>query len=171
MASVLKDKVTVSELSKFGFKVGNEFINYSKQLPEADKTNVVPGATFEGDFYVADSGKRYLNKILSSVPSAKGAAVSSQTTLAAPAFVDTEQAKKYAPKPFVAKFAKKDGAESTTMSKSEWQAKDRSQLIGGLSHDAAAITAALVNVTQVLKPLDLYKELLTGMIAIREELK
>ncbi len=164
MSNTVKERIKVDELSKFGFKVGQEYINYSKHIPEADKTNVVPGAEFEAELFVADSGKRYLNKILFSVPSAKVADASLGTVQKA---VDTERAKKFTPK-----FQKKD--ESATMSKSEWQAKDRSQLIGGLSHDAAAITAAMLglqvynNTDEVLK---CYQQVLVGMLKIRDDMK
>lgn len=165
MANTVKETVKVSNLSKFGFQIGQEFVNYSKHLPEGDKTKVVPGAEFEAELYVADSGKRYLNKILSSVPSAKAASVPSATT------VDTERAKKFVPK-----FEKKaeGSAASTSMSKADWQAKDRSQLIGGLSHDAATMASSILNVQpaeSVSDALKVYKELLEGMLKIREEVR
>jgi hypothetical protein len=67
MSSIVQEQVTVSELSKYGFKVNDEYINYSKTLSEADKGRVVPGLVFTGEFYIADSSKRYLNKILGEV--------------------------------------------------------------------------------------------------------
>ncbi len=162
MANTVTERITVAELSKFGFKVGQEYVNYSKKLTEAEKTRVVPGAEFDAELFVADSGKRYLNKILSGM----AASVSS----AAPAVVpDVERAKKFVPK-----FEKKETGASATMSKSEWQAKDRSQLIGGLSHDAAAITAAFVTVSGEVKGeaiLESYKFILQGMLKIRDEVK
>jgi hypothetical protein len=71
MATTVKELVKVDELSKFGFKVGQEYVNYSKQLSESDKAKVVPGVSFEAEMYVADSGKRYLNKVLTTVATNK----------------------------------------------------------------------------------------------------
>jgi hypothetical protein len=116
MASTVKDRIKVANLTKFGFQVGTEFVNYSKQLPEADKTQVVPGAEFDAEMYVADSGKRYLNKILASVHTLGVVA----PTIANPLghAVDTERAKKFTPK-----FQKKEDT-SSGLSKDEWAAKD-----------------------------------------------
>lgn len=99
-------KVKVEEMSKFGFKANGRYVNYSKQLSDADKANVVPGAEFEAEYFIADSGKEYLNKILSSVEAPK---------------VDTARAKKFTPK-----YEKKtDAPTSAGLSKDEWAAKDR----------------------------------------------
>ncbi len=62
--------VKVDALSKFGFKSGDEYINWSKLLKDEDKVNVVPGRTLQMDLYVAESGKRYVNKVLNEVQSA-----------------------------------------------------------------------------------------------------
>lgn len=120
MASTEIIKVKVQELSKYGFKANDRYVGLSKQLKEADKTRIVPGAEFDAEFYVADSGKEYLNKILSQSATAQVAA----TPLTITPVVDTERAKKFTPKPFVAKFQKKDDI-STGLSKDEWAQKDR----------------------------------------------
>lgn len=169
MANTVKEKIRVDELSRFGFKVGSEYLNYSKKLSEDDKTRVVPGAEFEAELYVADSGKRYLNKILSDVVALASAKAVPPMAVSSIPGVDAERAKKFTPK-----FQKKADESSDKMSKGEWAAKDRSQLIGGLSHDAAAITAAFVTVSGELKGeaiLQSYKFILEGMLKIREELK
>lgn len=65
MASVVKEKVQVVELTKYGFKDGTgAYVGWSKQLPEAAKTPVVPGRSFDMELYIADSGKRYVNAII-----------------------------------------------------------------------------------------------------------
>lgn len=161
MASTTIVKVKVQELTKYGFKANDKFVNYSKQFK--DQAMVVPGAAFEAEYYISDGGKEYLNKILSnSVVSSFAPAINSEPK------ADTQRAKKFTPK-----FNKPVSAasDSEKMSKADWSAKDRSQLIGGLSHDAAAITAALVACTSVEDPLKLYKSLLEGMLKIREEVK
>lgn len=172
MANTVIVKVKVQELSKYGFKANDRYVGLSKNLSEADKTRLVPGAEFEAEYYVADSGKEYLNKILASVSSApQSPGDSANAPKTAYPKVDTERAKKFTPK-----YEKKAAvSDSEKMSKADWSAKDRSQLIGGLSHDAAAITAALVTVIgDIYEPknaLTAYKELLVGMLAIREEVK
>ncbi len=169
MSSTVKERIKVDELSKFGFKVGAEYVNFSKHLPEGDKTNVVPGAEFEAELFVADSGKRYLNKIIGGSTKPYSSLVSGAEQH--PHVDEVKLAAEKAKKPFMPKFQKKEEVASDKMSKSEWQAKDRSQLIGGLSHDAAAITASLVACTAVDDPLKLYKSLLEGMLKIRDEVK
>jgi hypothetical protein len=160
MASTTVVKVKVEELTKYGFRANGRYVNFSKQF--TDQAKVVPGAEFEAEFYVADSGKEYLNKVLNAVAKVDV----SKVIAPASAVVDVERAKKFTPK-----FEKK--ADADKMSKAEWSAKDRSQLIGGLSHDAAAITAVMLtlqvynNTDEVLK---CYKQVLEGMIAIRADL-
>lgn len=162
MSSVTMVEMVVEELSKFGFKANGRYVNYSKKFEEADKAKVVPGAAFDAEVFVADSGKEYLNKIIKML--------NTKTTVEVPVVVDTERAIRNTPKEaFKPKYAKKD-TPSASMSKEEWQAKDRSQLIGGLSHDAAAVVATL-GFTTVSDTLEAYKEALQGMLKIREELK
>lgn len=168
MANTVIVKVKIQELSKYGFKANGKYVGLSKNLSEADKTRLVPGAEFEAEYYVADSGKEYLNKILASVSSAPSAPKAQEAE--SPKAVDTDRTKRFAPK-----FQKKENVpDSEKMSKADWSAKDRSQLIGGLSHDAAAIAAAIYP-SQMLQTtqdaLNVYKELLEGMLKIREEVK
>jgi hypothetical protein len=111
MANTQVVKVTVQELSKYGFKANDKYVGLSKNLSEADKTKIVPGASFEAEYYVADSGKEYLNKILSPI-NAQAIVVNK--------VVDTERAKKFVPK-----YEKKADATSAGLSKDEWAAKDR----------------------------------------------
>ena len=65
MASTTVMKVKVQELTKFGFKANDKYVGYSPKMPEKDKALVVPGRTLEVEMYVADSGKEYVNKVLS----------------------------------------------------------------------------------------------------------
>lgn len=67
MSSTMTQEITVAELSKYGVKVGNEYVNYSKQLDEKSKGKFVPGGTYTVEMYVADSGKRYINNVMSAV--------------------------------------------------------------------------------------------------------
>jgi hypothetical protein len=162
-------KVQVQELTKYGFKNNGKFVNYSKNLSEGDKAHVVPGAEFEAEFYIADSGKEYLNKILivkdvSGNPNEQKAVTSE--TQKGPT-VDVDRAKRFTPK-----FTKK-ADDTEKMSKADWNQKDRNMMIGGRSHDAAVIVAAMVNTEAMDKEQALarYRFILEGMLSIAEEIK
>jgi len=120
MATTVMAKIKVQELTKYGFKANDKYVNYSKQLDETSKTKIVPGAEFDCELYVADSGKEYLNKILRQSTSVAAVSVPN---------VDVERAKKitdYAqgkPRAFTPKF-NKTVAVDNSMSKGEWAAKD-----------------------------------------------
>lgn len=91
----------VEELSKYGFKSNGRYVNYSKSLKEADKALVVPGASFEAEYFVSDSGKEYLNRIIKSVTA------------------KTESKAKAKPEE-----AKKE-TKGEAMTRSDWDAKDK----------------------------------------------
>lgn len=160
MATTVMAKIKVQELTKYGFKANDKYVNYSKQF--TDQAKVVPGAEFDCELYVADSGKEYLNKIISQLTPTK-------EPLPTPP-VDVERAKKFTPK-----FNKTSISDSNSMSKADWAAKDRNMMIGGRSHDAAVIVASLVKVgfglDTTVKVLEVYKELLNGMLTIAGEVK
>lgn len=110
MATTQLDTIKVDELSKFGFKSNGEYINWSKTIKETDKVGVVPGRTFQMELYIADSGKKYVNKVLNivesaDVPAPKKAATRTAPTVAAPKAV-----------------AK---TEDAPMTRTDWDAKDR----------------------------------------------
>jgi hypothetical protein len=109
--------VNVLELSKWGYKDDKGFVSLSKNLSESDKAKLVPGLSFTAEYYVADSGTRYLNKILTKIETPKAV-----TDITPP--VDVERAKKYTPKAFTPKYSK-DKAVDNSMSKEEWAAKDQ----------------------------------------------
>lgn len=111
MASTTVVKVKVEELTKFGYKANGKYVNYSKNLSESDKALVVPGAEFEAEYYVADSGKEYLNKIVaraSHVETPKEAPVIVKPTLKTPEVI-----------------AASVSAKNETMTRQDWEAKDR----------------------------------------------
>lgn len=60
----------------------------------------------------------------------------------------------------------------STPEKVDWAAKDRSQLVGGRSHDAAELVkVSLTTAVPLPKVLALYKEALQGVLAIANEVK
>lgn len=136
MATTQIVKVRIDSMTKYGYKANDKFVNYSKNLSETDKAKVVPGAEFEAEYFIADSGKEYLNKVLSNVaisviPTDKGIGKS----------VDTERAKHFTPK-----FTKK---EDSSMSKGEWAAKDQRISRQGAVQASAIALAPVVSLEQL----------------------
>ena len=127
--------VTVEELSRYGFKANGRYVNYSKGLSETDKAMVVPGVTLKAEFYIADSGKEYLNKVLG----ASSKPVAPVTDVNPPA--DTSRAKRFTPK-----FTKK---ETETMSKAEWAEKDQRISRQGAVQAAVIALAPVVSLEQL----------------------
>jgi hypothetical protein len=159
--------INVSAKSKFGVLDGatNKWFNpKDKELLASFSVghsyNVELGETKK-------DGKTYLNivKVVGSRGPLADVPVAEVSATAAPI---AKAPYKAFDKPFN-KFQKKTTSD-TTMSKDEWKAKDRSQLIGGLSHDAAALAVAQYT-TKGGTILDIYKEMLVGMLKIREEIK
>jgi hypothetical protein len=151
MANTIVANVEVAELTKYGFKDGNgAYVGWGKQLKDSEKTPVVPGRVFEMELYIADSGKQYVNKVLKQLEIGSGTPVKSTTGV---------------PKPVL----------NVTPQVTDWAAKDRSQLIGGLSHDAATLTAAFASmfsdVADTESALKLYQDFLVGMLKIRDQVK
>lgn len=135
MATTITEKIKVNKLTKYGFQVGDEFVNYSKLFK--DQAKVVPGIEFDAELYVADSGKRYLNKILGQLPSS--AKEVPPTAVATAPGVDSDRAKKFVPK-----FEKKASAD-TSMSKEEWAAKDQRISRQGVIQAAVIALAPVVS--------------------------
>lgn len=76
MATTQLGTEKVKTLTKFGFQNDSgEYINYSKNLKDGDKVNVVPGRTLQVELYIADSGKKYVNKVINAVETADVPAV------------------------------------------------------------------------------------------------
>lgn len=56
--------------------------------------------------------------------------------------------------------------------KTDWAAKDRSQLVGGRSHDAVVLVqTSLSTCTEMSVVLELYKEALQGILKVADEVK
>ncbi len=150
--------VEIKALTKYGFQDGTgAYVGWSKNFKEADKGQVVPGRKFSVEMYIADSGKQYVNKILRALEA------SVTPPIVAPVFAKTPTAKPLAKAPV-----------SETMTKADWNNKDRSQLIGGLSHDSATLVAAMLamrpieNTSEVIT---LFSEVLNGLLQVRDSLK
>lgn len=146
--------VAESLKGKFGPQikdVAGSFYSFSK-FYKGD-TEFPVGTSLQVDVYVTGKGGKYLNS--AEVVAGQAAPV---------------EDKKITTKPLV---LPKTPKASETMTKADWGMKDRSMLVGGLSHDAAVLAAVLVNVNSLDSKgaLAVYKELLEGMLLIREQVK
>ncbi len=113
MATTQLGTEKVKTLTKFGFQnESGEYINYSKNLKDGDKINVVPGRTLQMELYIADSGKKYVNKVINAVESADVPAPKKVT-------------KTVTNLPGVATLEKVTKALSGEMTRADWDAKDR----------------------------------------------
>jgi hypothetical protein len=154
--------VKVEKLTKFGYADAKGFVSYSKNMSDSDKALVVPGAEFEAEIYTAESGARYLNKIVARAPHVTAPKAKVVEVKASAVVTEGPKAKT---------------GTSESMTKAEWSAKDRSQLIGGLSHDAAELVAAIFPILPmhpaeaVDSVLSIYKEVLVGLLKIRDEVR
>jgi hypothetical protein len=101
-------EVAVEQLTKFGYKDASGYVSYSKKLSDDDKLKVVPGAKFEGEYYVADSGTRYLNKVFKTLQKADTVKIEK------PVVAKSVEVKTFPVAP----------AKNETMSKAEWADKD-----------------------------------------------
>lgn len=110
MATTQLEKITIQELTKFGFKSNGEYINWSKTLKDDAKIPVVPGRTFQMELYIADSGKKYVNKVLQMVE-----------TDVQLMQKDTARAKKYTPK---TEETKTVATGDVPMTRKDWDSKD-----------------------------------------------
>lgn len=111
MSSKTVEKLVVKALSRYGFQVeSGEYVNWSKNFKEADKSLVSPGGMYEVDLFIADSGKKYANSV-------KRLDEVKQPAPVVPVVdkpVDKEQAQHFTPKKV-----------NPEMTKAEWADKDR----------------------------------------------
>lgn len=180
MSTLLKIKA----LSKYGFFVEGEEkgIYFDRSVPESDRGKFVPGAELEVELRTTESGTKYVTKVLNLLKDH----MMNPSPLVASVFEKPPMAEQIALVESVTEIMKeKVGARSKAPSKplsgklsdygktqTDWVAKDRSQLIGGLSHDAAELAAAAVayNVP-ISSVVDQYKLALVALIKIREEVR
>lgn len=144
------ETIKVKQLSKFGVQLqSGEYVNWHKEIKDAEKGKVVPGGEYEVEMFRAESGKGYIQSIAKS---------SDISTIVAPVFNDTPVAKPLEKK--------------STEVKTDWAAKDRSQMIGGRSHDAAMLAAAAATANVgIEKILSDYKIALKAIVSMSEEIK
>jgi len=85
--------------------------NWSKNIKEAEKGKIVPGASFDMDIYVADSGKKYVNSVNGMLE--VGSVPKTAPKYNAPKTVSTTA------------YTGRKSTTDDTMSKAEWAAKDQ----------------------------------------------
>jgi len=134
--------VEVKELTKWGFKDQAGFVSLSKKLSESDKSKLVPGSSFTGEYYIADSGTRYLNKILSKIESP---VVKTQDNID---MTDKDRAKRFTPK------FNKAAALDNTMSKEDWANKDQRISRQGVVQAAVIALAPVVSLDTLFDEAD-----------------
>ena len=159
-----KETVVIESLGKWGPKINGEYYSFSKKIQESDKGKLVPGGTFDLDIWTAESGKKYINSVVGTVSTGTPkVVVAMRKEIDALSKANAESFKKsVTPK----------AASSETMTKAEWSAKDRSQLIGGLSHDAATLVAASVTANVPLEDvLAQFGTALKALLEVRESVK
>lgn len=146
MSSIAKETLTVTELGKWGPKVGNEYLSWSKNIKDSDKGKVVKGGTYLLDLYIADSGKRYINSV-STVPDEPafmtptniGGMALDTAKLMARIVTDNKSSGEQKPRN---SFKAQGDQKSEAMSKDEWAAKDRRISRQGVIQVAVQVTSS-----------------------------
>jgi hypothetical protein len=175
MASQTLQTIMVEAKSKFGVLDGttNKWLNPKdagmlKDFAVGHSYNVALEES------TGKNGKAYLN-IVSIVGDRGPSADVPAPEIVAPVFAKTPVAAPVAAKaPYKAPFKKAYGNsfKKNDAPATDWAAKDRSQLVGGLCHDAAALAAAVISTgTSIESALATYEQLLAGVIKLREGVK
>lgn len=157
------ETIKVKQLAKFSVVTeSGEYINWDKTCPDSEKGTVVGGGEYEMEIERTESGK---GRILS----VKKTNVTAAPTIVAPVFNNTPVVEPI--KETVKQLAKMAGADTYT-GKTDWAAKDRSMMIGGMSHDAAVLAAAAATANVPLESLlSDYNKALGEMLRLREAIK
>lgn len=160
--------IRITGVSPYSVFSGSTRFSFNKGL---DSSMFVKGSSYSVETYVNDKGNKVISKLLNCLGTL-GADVGTASPLdasanqlpaaqAAPAFSPFKK------KAFVP-YAKKADA----MSKEDWAVKDRSQLIGGRSHDAAQLVhASLVTGTPIEQVIETYKATLIALVNMASEVK
>jgi len=75
------------------------------------------------------------------------------------------------PKGFLKHETEKLSKQKTLKKSTDWEARDKSMMLGGLLHDASALVASDFSGTSLKEKLELVKEAVEGLIQIRKELE
>lgn len=153
-----RETIVVEQVGKYGPKVNGVFYSLSPKSnlrPE----QFVAGRQYDVLIYTSvpsaksAGGKKYINQIVNEGPVTTAAPVVQTALIAAsPAAVTTSTA--------------------TENKEAYWERKNDSQKLGGLMHDAADVTSALImaNGLKTAEALKTFDEVLAGIIAIRAKL-
>lgn len=147
----------IKSLAKFSVVTDkDEYVNWHKDIKESDKGKVVPGGVYECEVERKESGKGYIKSVIDK---------NNNKVAVIEVPVDTKVSLPLPP-------ARKIDIKSETMTKADWGAKDRSQLIGGLSHDAATLAAASATANVPLEQLlSDYTKALGEILRVRDIVK
>lgn len=149
------ETIVVEKNGKYGPMVGGVYYSFSKFY----KGNKVfpEGSSLDVDVYTSDSGKKYINSVVGE-PVAEAKPVAKKAPN-----VEAQS---------ISGIASGLVNSKTAVQTTDWAAKDRSQLVGGRSHDAAAlVNTALVTGTDLDEVLKLYKKALEEVLTMAGEVK
>jgi hypothetical protein len=158
MANVLtQEAITVEQVGKFGVRTGEVWYGVNEPIKPESFT---VGTTYTVAISTSSTGKKYIKEVLAGNNS--GQQIQNPVNVA-PQTVKPAFKKSFTP------YAKK---ADNGLSKEEWAQKDRNQMIGGRSHDAAELVKASVNSGRPMNEiLALYQEALEGIIRIADTVK
>lgn len=157
MQNITRETITIEAFGKYGPKANGGYFNWSQKSGLSD-ASVKIGGTYDVLVYQSPGKKtRYINQIVGETPTANPTPV----VEAAPARIMEAPTKEVS-----STKAKSDDKEAY------WAAKNDSQKLGGLFHDAAQITAAIAmsGGYDVAKALTAFEEVLNGVIKVRSKL-
>lgn len=151
VAELIKETIVVGRVGPYGVQVGNEWYGVNKPIEPKD---FKIGVTY--DVLLKVGKKKYISQIIGQAPEAETKAT-----------------------PVTGRGTSNDVTRDTTKSSTEtkpteayWKDKNDSMKIGGLFHDVAQVTAALIMVngaTTVEAALETFESVLDGIVAIREQ--
>lgn len=142
--TTVKETIVVEGLGKYGPKVSGKFYNLSKKSG-LELKHFTPGHTYDVIVYTSASGTKYINQLVGEVVGA-----------AAPAVEE----------------APVSNVSSTTDKVAYWDKKNDAQKLGGLFHDAAQITAAIVMAegANVDRALEIFGTVIDRVVEIRNRM-
>jgi hypothetical protein len=62
MFNTINETITITELSKYGVRIGNTYYNYGKKWDTT--VTLAPGLTYVVEIWSSASGKKYMNKLV-----------------------------------------------------------------------------------------------------------
>ncbi len=159
MQNITRETLTIESIGKYGPRANGQYFSWSNKSGLSNDS-VKVGQTYDVLIYQTPGKKtRYINQIVGEAASAPARTLEAKAHEQSATAVEAPKAGGIAGKPAADKEA-------------YWAAKNDSQKLGGLFHDAAQITAAVAmsGGYDVPKALAAFEEVLNGVIAVRSKL-